>query len=154
MNLSDLASLPNVSVIHITSLVPAGASCDVAKPRLIDTRPEIEAERNRCIAQVWVVSETEEDGDQVRHLAVLDTMHMPNRGGYVTSLRPMTERQTPGFRPVRSFMMMEYLPIHTTPCGRYSAKGLANAAAAAFAALRARKDDPAVRAIFGEVDGE
>lgn len=115
---------------------------------LIHTEPVIEPTRNRSVDQVWEVSKTTEGDTVTRELAILSTYHTGHRT-FRSSLVRHTDERTPGMLPSRSHMPYDAIPVLSEPCARYSAMGLATAAAHARAKLVTMADEPKVAAVFG-----
>lgn len=144
----------HVSIIHVDVPVPAATGQPAV--RLIDTEPKITA-GNRSVTHSWLVRQgTNDEGRPTRTLAVLSTMHTNSRfKGFFSTLNVVTE--TDEDMHGRTFTSQAYMPfdaitIHSEGAPRYSAKALSIAGANARAALMARKDDDAVRKVFGEVE--
>lgn len=157
----------HLSIIQVD--VPAPPACDLTGEagesvddctthdhvRLIDTEPKISA-RDRSVDHTWLVREgTSDRGEPTRTLAVLSTMHVNSRAkGFLTTLNEVVE--TDETMHGRTFTTQAYMPFDAVrigfePVARYSAKALSIAGANARAALIARKDDDAIRKVFGEV---
>lgn len=112
----------------------------------IDTQPEVDLrEQARIVTLSWEIGPClDHYGQPAVQLVQLSTFH--HTGQFVSTVAPATQRDG-----MIAFVITDQVTILRTPCARYSAKGLAAAAADAAVALRRRvdsHDSPKIDAMF------